>query len=157
MANFSSEPQIGHVTNPTQEDSSKQIRLGTRAKDVDGNEFIYLQGTASVVAGNWVVWDQHYGTTLIAATSVGPVGVAATATVLGEYGWFQIFGKASASAGKSIAINKHLYHDPATSGYVDDADAATASVIGAMSIVASSGSAVTVWLTYPFMNAAAID
>ena len=64
-----------------------------------GGEFIYLKGVASTIVGSWVTYDQDdFSTALIVADAVGPVGVAMSACVANEYGWYQISGKANADA-----------------------------------------------------------
>lgn len=156
MANLTGFPQAAHG-DTTQEDTSAQVAVGTRQRDGSGNEYIYLQGTASTVAGSWVTFDENYTTTLTGANAVGPVAVAGTATVTGEYGWYQIYGKNTIAGNSgSVAADKQLYLT-SNSGYVDDADVAGDAIIGAVSRAASSGSAVTVWLNYPYVSDSAID
>lgn len=149
--------QLAFQGDTTQADSSLQTRLGSRAKDVNGGEHIYLRGTASVVAGSWVTFDSNYTTTLLADLGA-PVAVAGTAITTDQYGWFQIAGINSiARAGKAIGANAQLFYDNANAGYVDDTDVATGFIVGAVSVAASSGSAVTVYLSYPYMPNAALD
>lgn len=57
-------------------------------------EFVYAKGVANTVAGSWATLNHDGTTTLCAAGAVGPVGVAMSANVANQYGWYQINGKA---------------------------------------------------------------
>lgn len=84
-----------------------------------GGVFVYLQGVASTVVGSWVTINMDAGTTtLLAADAIGPVGVAMSANVASQYGWYQRVGKASGQAAASFADNGRVYY--ASSGVVDD-------------------------------------
>ena len=157
MAQLASLPQIHHISTDLR-DSAQVLRLGTRVVDIDGGEWVYLRGTASVVIGGWVTYDESGQTTLI-ADRAAPVAVAGTAHAgPGTFGFFQIYGNNSAAAaGKAIATDVQLYFDNGFAGFVDDTDVGTGTIIGALSTAASSGSSVAVWLNYPHMNNAAID
>ena len=156
MAQLTGFPEVFHGST-TDADTSALVAVGTRAKDANGNEYVYLRGTASTVAGNWVVYDMTSGTTERAnADDVGPLAVAGTATTVNLYGWYQVYGKASAGNSGAVAASKALYLT-SNSGYVDDADVAGDAIIGACSLAASSGSATSVWLNYPMVQDIAID
>ena|SRR3990167_7892462 len=133
-------------------DADIQHQLGTRAMDVDGNEYIYLQGVASVVAGSWVVFDEDYVTTRTVANSKGRVAVAMAAiATTSDYGWFQVYGKntiALAISGGAAAADAQVFLT-STAGQVDDVDVATDLVTGALFRVAESSGVVTVELNYP--------
>ena len=104
------------------------IQLGTIARAVDvattaygSGEFIYLKGLDSTVLGSWVTYNADDGsTTLLAADAIGPVAVAMSACVTGEYGWYQISGKAVGKALTGFLDNANVY-GTATAGSVDDA------------------------------------
>jgi hypothetical protein len=156
MAQLSGSPQVFH-SSTTDADSSAQVALGTHAFDANGNQYVYLRGTASTVAGSWVIYDLNgSSTTLASANGVGPLAIAGTATTTNLYGWYQVFGKATGNTMTSIAASKALYLT-ATAGYADDTDVAGDAIIGACSLAASSGSATVVWLNYPFVSDIAID
>lgn len=103
----------------------KNHPLGTRVTAYDPNygvgEFIYLAGVASTVAGSWVTYNaDDFTTTLLAPAAIGPVAVAMSANdATTDYGWYQIDGKASASAA-DVADNAKVYIDTAA-GKCDDA------------------------------------
>lgn len=83
--------------------------------------FVYLKGVASTAVGSWVTYNaDDYSTDLLAANAFGPVAVAMSANVAGQYGWYQIVGKAVGKALASYADNGRVYAT-ATAGSVDDA------------------------------------
>lgn len=128
-------------------DTSQRTSLGTRAWDEDGNEYIYLQGTTSVVARDWVVYDENFTTTRLTANEVGPVAIASTAVVVGEYGWFQIYGIAQGNS-DTISADKSLYID-GTAGRVDDLSVSGDLVMGAYSMSAAVSNVATCYIIYP--------
>ena len=84
-------------------------------------EFIYLLGLAATAVGTWVTYNGDDGsTTLLAANAIGPVGVAMSANVASQYGWYQISGKAIGKALAAYADNG-LVFATATAGSIDDA------------------------------------
>ena len=124
--------------------------LGTRAQDVDGNEYIYLQGVASTATGSWVSFDEAYLTILTVANAKGRIGIAMAAIVASRYGWYQIYGKNTIALGSAaIADNAKLWVT-STAGKVDDTDVAVDLIDGAIcrSTLAAAG-AFTVELNYP--------
>ncbi|MDB5280915.1 MAG: hypothetical protein JWR61_5870 [Ferruginibacter sp.] len=83
-------------------------------------EFIYLKGLDTTGIGTWVTYNaDDWSTTLLAANAIGPVAVAMAATVTGEYGWYQIQGKAIGKALTGFLDNANVYAT-ATAGSVDD-------------------------------------
>lgn len=84
-------------------------------------EFIYLKGVANTAIGSWATYNLDDGSTaLLAANAIGPVGVAMSANVASQYGWYQISGKAVGLCLASYADNG-LVFATATAGSVDDA------------------------------------
>lgn len=105
--------------------TTKKHPLGTIVRAVDdtygAGEFIYLLGVASTAVGSWVTFNMDDGsTTLLAADAIGPVAVAMSANVAGQYGWYQIHGKAVGKALAAFADNGNVYAT-ATAGSIDDA------------------------------------
>lgn len=131
-------------------DSSALVPVCTRAFDATGlNEYIYLLGVASTVAGSVVTFDRTSGaTTLIAGNAVGPVAVAMAATVASTYGWYCIYGTCTAAC-DTIADNAAVYID-GTAGRIDDAVVAGDLVAGMFSRSTDSSNFCTVELFYPF-------
>lgn len=84
-------------------------------------EFIYLKGLDTTAVGSWVTYNtDDFTTTLLVADASGPVGVAMSANVTGNYGWYQISGKA---VGKVLTgyVDNALVYGTSTAGSVDDA------------------------------------
>jgi hypothetical protein len=141
----------------TDVDSSKKFRLGTRKRDVAGNEYIYLAGVTSNASGEWLVWDESFATTRLTADEVGPVGVSmADFDATTEYGWAQVYGVNTVAKTDTVAADKALYID-GTAGRADDADVAGDSIHGAFSMAADSSNVATVMLNYPFVTDIAHD
>ena len=112
--------------------AEKKFRLGTRVRDVAGNEFIYLKGVASTAVGSWVFFDEAHVTTLTVANSLGRVAVARAAVdATTKFGWYQIYGSVSALCLASFADNAKVWVT-STAGSVDDADVAVDLVDGAI-------------------------
>jgi len=105
--------------------TTAQHPLGTivNAKDetYGAGEFIYLLGAADTAVGSWATYNlDNGGTALLVANAIGPVGIAMSANVANQYGWYQISGKAVGKALTSYADNA-LVWGTATAGSVDDA------------------------------------
>ena len=105
-------------------DTTQNHALGTIVKAVDPTygegEFVYLKGLASTAVGSAVIFDQYASTTTLAtAGSRGPVGVAMSANVASQYGWYQISGSAVVKTG-TVAAGAPAYVT-ATAGTLDDA------------------------------------
>lgn len=104
--------------------TTKKHELGTRVRMKHATygvgEFIYLLGVASTAAGSWVTYSSDdYSTALLTGSAKGPVGVAMSANVADQYGWYQIYGKGSASAA-DVADDADVYIGTAA-GTCDDA------------------------------------
>lgn len=151
MANFSGQGPIALPGPVDQIDTEKAFPLGTRAKDSEGNEFIYVQGVALGAAGSWVSLDEAYVTTLLAANAVGRVAILMAAlNATTKYGWAQIYGKnVIAKALTGFADNGKIYAT-ATAGSVDDAVVLGDLVVGAIGRSALAIDVITVELNYPF-------
>lgn len=124
--------------------------LGTRAVDGDGNEYIYLKGVASTVAGSWVSFDEAHLTTLLVANAKGRVAVAMAAIVADSYGWYQVYGKNTIALVLAAFADNGLIYSTATAGSVDDAVVAGDLIVGAIGRSAVSGGVATMELNYPF-------
>ncbi len=134
--------------------TTQLLPLGTRVRDVNGNEFIYLKGVASVDAThNWVTFDADGATTLLAAGAKAPVAVfMAVVDASTKFGWAQIYGKNTIAGTDAIATNSLLYID-ATSGRADDSAVTGDLIQGAISrSTDASTNIATVQLNYPQVN-----
>lgn len=118
-------------------------------------EFIYLLGVASTAVGSWVTYNMDDGsTTLLAANAIGAVGVAMSANVAGQYGWYQINGKAVGKALAAYADNGLVYAT-ATAGSIDDAVVAgdrVKNAIGASAVDTPSTGLAEFEINRPFMD-----
>lgn len=94
-------------------------------------EFIYLKGVAATDVGSWVTYNpDDWSTKLLVANDIGPVAVAMAATVAGEFGWYQVHGKAIGKALAGFLDDANVFAT-ATPGSVDDAVVAGDRVKGA--------------------------
>lgn len=135
--------------------ATKKQRLMTRKRDVAGNEYIYLKGVASVIAGSVVSFDEAGVTALVdtdvAASVIAPVAVAQAAVdAATEYGWFMIYGTCPASAA-TVADNAKVFAT-ATAGQLDDTGTAGQQVVGAVWRSADASGLATIQLNYPMLG-----
>jgi len=140
-------------------DTELKHPLGTRAFDVNGNEYIYLTGVASTAAGSFVTFDEAHITILAVANAKGRIAVAMAATVASTYGWYQIYGKNTTAASAGAISDNAVLYLTATAGSVDDADVAGDLIIGAIARSAPTvaASPLTVELNYPYVDDTADD
>src|SRR6478609_6684867 len=108
----------------TDHDTVAKVALGNIVVANDptygAGEFIYLKGLDATAVGASVTYNlDDWSTALLAANAIGPVAIAMAATVTGEYGWYQISGKARGLALASYADNG-LVFGTSTAGSVDD-------------------------------------
>lgn len=118
-------------------------------------EFIYAKGVASTAVGDAVIVNQYAATTTrTVANSRGRVGIAMSANVADQYGWYQISGIAVVNVAAAFASGAMCFAT-ATAGTLDDAVVATDKVDGAISVTAiatpSAGKAY-VSISRPFMG-----
>lgn len=133
MAYIIRNPLVGHQQ-ITETSTTQKHPLGTVVDADDATrgsgKFIYLKGVASTVVGSVVTYNaDDWSTALITANAIGPVAVAMSANVASQYGWYQVFGKASMKAG-DVADDASVYIDT-VDGQVDDAVVAGDRVQGA--------------------------
>lgn len=105
--------------------TTQQHPLGMEVQAVDPvygeGTFVYAKGVASTAVGSWALMASDDGSTsLLAANDIGPVGIAMSANVANQYGWYQRTGKAVGKVLASYADNA-LVFATATAGSVDDA------------------------------------
>ncbi len=100
----------------------KRHDLGTEIQAADSTygagTFVYLKGLDATAVGSWVTYNaDDFSTALLAANGYGPVAIAMSACVTGQYGWYQIVGKAIGKATAGYADNARVYAT-ATAGSV---------------------------------------
>jgi len=150
-------PVFPGTTPPT----NKRFKLGTRKRDVSGNEYVYMLGVASNVAGAWVTYNSVSASTapvLAVADAVGPLAISMAAnTSATSASWYLIYGNHSAAdvLDNGPAPGASLYMS-ATTACLDDAAIAGEWVSGAVvtTQAVTSGSIGTagVFITYPWLN-----
>ncbi len=120
--------------------TTAQNTLGTVIRAVDSastaygeGEFIYLKGLDSTAVGECVMYSEDgYATKLAVANDAGSIAFAMSACVTGEYGWYQVKGKAVCLSAASNADNAAQYLT-ATPGTIDDAVVAGDRIHGCIS------------------------
>ncbi len=139
-------------------DSELKCPLGTRAYDVNGNEYIYLTGVASTTAGAWVTFDEAHVTILAVADAKGRVAIAQAATVADTYGWYQIYGKTTIGLCSTPTADNNILYLTASPGMVSGTDVAGDLISGAICRGAASPTTVmTAELAYPWVDDTAND
>ena len=164
MSNYTpTENQLGiqgiAVSSTTQNhDLGKIIRA--RDSTLGEAEFIYLLGVANTVIGLLVTWNATtFQTALVAASAKNqdnPVGVAMSANVASQYGWYQIGGLASVLK-TAVTVNPQVsLFTSATSGRVKVLASAGQQVLGCRSAnlatVTSTTSTITALINRPFLQ-----
>ena len=99
--------------------------VDTAATNYGVGEFVYAKGVASTVVGSAVILNMDdWSTTLTVGSSFGAVGIAMSACVAGEFGWYQTSGKAVGKVAAGFANGLTAIFVTATAGQIDDAGAA---------------------------------
>jgi hypothetical protein len=133
----------------------QRLATGSRVRAIDPTygeaEFIYAKGVASTVVGDLCVLNGD-GTTarVAAARTKGRLGVAMSANVANQWGWYAVYGTVPVKAATVVA-NAQVYLT-ATAGTVDDAIVAGDFVVGAMFATADgtpSAGLAMITLSYP--------
>ncbi len=138
----------------TDVDTAARNVVGTSYYDDAGNEYIYLQGVASTVVGSVVTFGLNavpYQTALSVTTVRGPIAIAMAAVLATQFGWYQIYGLASALFNGAAVTGACCFS--AGTGKMDDA-VVTGDRIDNCTVAATVASAVvgTVFINYPHMN-----
>lgn len=147
MASLVSLPPM--VGNTTDVHTVKQNNLGARAFDAANNEYVYLQGIASLVANDWVFYDETtYIVTRTVANSKGPVAIAQAAVLASQFGWFGIKGTFTGNVATGALAAKVWV--TATAGRVDNTDVAVDLVDSAVQRSATAANLATFAISYPY-------
>lgn len=136
--------------------STRQVSLGTRAVDTNGNEYVYAKGTASVTTDTWVTFDEGWNVTRAVANGQGRVGIAMSDNPLSSFGWYQVYGQGRGNVLASFADNGKIFLT-STDGSVDDADVGGDFVVGAIGRSAVASGSATIELNYPIVQDVAMD
>ena len=131
--------------------TSAQNTVGTRAFDSAGNEYIYMQGVASVVVGDWVAYDELFITTRLVSATIGAVAIAQAAVdATTEFGWWGIYGLFS--GGVVTGADNAKVWTTATAGRVDNTDVAAQIVTNAIQRGATASNLANFQIAYPFAH-----
>lgn len=167
---FLTGPMTGGFDGNSSEISDTQRgRLGHRAYDEAGNEYVYVDFQESFIRGEWVQFDVAYLATQLTATSRGYVGVVdGTVSASDRFGYVMVRGihtAAWATSGATtadpvvVAATTDLGHiATGTSGdvsiLISGAKVCTAPDTCASTALGTSALAApcTVMLNYPFIN-----
>ena len=133
------------IFNPTlvQTEQDEAWKLGERARDNLGNEYLYVKATAAVVLGKVVRVNYQFNAAHVTTgnSAAGRIfGVAVAAMAANTYGWVQIYGRASIHVLASCAKDKALYTS-GTAGSLDDASNNQTKITGAVLGTAQGGAA----------------
>lgn len=148
----------------TDVDASAKNPLGMRQFDDAGNEYIYLAGVASLVAGDWVRYSnnlanavtQAFGTSRVNNDAVaGPVAVAMAAVLATQFGWFQIYGLVAVAALTTGSVDGSQLALSATAGRCSAAATATKVVYNAFGIGVAASNLGKAFIAYPYTFGAA--
>lgn len=85
--------------------SDPKLALGTRARDVSGNEYVYVDFQAPAVVGEVFAISSSFTATDVTTATVGPVGIVVASSVTSDScGWLQIYGSGSALGSSLLVI-----------------------------------------------------
>jgi len=140
-------PTVGGTTDIH---TTAQNPLLMRAFDAAGNEYIYLKGVASLVAEDWVFYDELAVTTRTVANSKGPVAIAQAAVLAGQFGWFGINGVFAGDVATG-ADNANVWVT-STAGRVDNTDVAVDIITNAVQRSATAANSALFEIHYPFCH-----
>lgn len=120
---------------------SLQLPVGTRMRDVSGNEFVYVQTGQTFGIGQWVsLLPDFTACGGVSVSTRGPIGVIAQAATSDQYVWVQIYGiYTDAQIGTSSFTS--AYHLAAPTG------ATTESALIASSTDNVANAVINAWLT----------
>jgi hypothetical protein len=140
---------------PGEVHTAKQNDLGAVREFSDG-WYIYLQGVASTVTGNWVAFDPGtYTTALLTTTSKGQCAIAMGAVVASNYGWYGYIGS-FAALNLSATVSNNAVFASGTAGAGTSAVTKNAQIKKAVSrgtITTTTGGAVqTCVIDRPFIG-----
>ena len=148
MTKYLSPEAQAFESNTSALDASAITKLGTRARDTEGGEWIYLLGVASTTAGKFATWNESYATALLVADCAAPIGVAGAAIVASTYGWYQVWGLNVEASTDTVAGDTAAWVD-GTAGRIDDAGSAGDWISGCWIRTADVSNVATVQLSYP--------
>lgn len=172
MAELSAQGGIAQPQATSVATTDALIATGSRARDISGNEYMYVSFSETLTAGQWVCIAAGVASRL-ATASRGPVGIVQASVTSAENGWVMIYGvydtaQIAQTTGTSEATSVYVLGAPA--GATTEAAAevsslsslatnrifgawprAAASTATTLSSSAHSGITIQVQLNYPFV------
>ncbi len=102
--------QVWNMTSP-----GAPMKKGARARDVDGNEYIFVDATGTIAAKTLVVIGSDYtGANPAVLTGKGPIGVAAASATSDQGLWVQVYGRCLVQVGTSDCSPSDAANGPTT-------------------------------------------
>lgn len=139
--------------------ATKRFRVGTEKKDIGGATFVYAQGVASLVAGDWVTFNGTYVPVRLVDTPLtGVVGVSASAnTSTTNYSWYMVMGASAQTALAGLvnvttgSTDKAAMSQSSTTGRATGGGVvATKTIVGALAVGVSAANLGNVLLNRPY-------
>lgn len=128
--------------------------LGSKVFDADGNEYVYLKGIGSTIAGSVVTYTAAGLTALLVANAVGQVAVAQAAVIAGKYGWYMVAGSclvdvvANSTAGADAGLGRET-----SDGKVGDGRAAGDQIHNMIQVTTTTAAALVLCqFDHPFVD-----
>ena len=90
------------------------LRLGSRARDVDGNEYIFLAYNTPVYKKAPVVIMSDFTAQNISVAERGPIGIVTTTGSSDNAGWVQIYGRCIMQVGVNVCSPSDDANGPTT-------------------------------------------
>jgi len=90
-------------TSATVASSIPGIKLGTRARDESGNEYIYVDFQAAAIEGEVFAISSTFTATDVTTATVGAIGLVCGTVSSDTCGWLQVYGTANA-LGSSLLV-----------------------------------------------------
>jgi hypothetical protein len=72
--------------------SDVAVAPGTRMRDKDGNEYIYVTYAETLTAGQWIGLRTPSAATRVTTTYAGPIGIVTANATSTDNGWVQVYG-----------------------------------------------------------------
>lgn len=173
MAELSGQGPIIHSGATTVVDTSAVVKLGSRAYDVEGNEYVYVDFQESFIAGEWCVFGSDFAAYQMTSTRLGWAGVViGTVSASDRYGYVLVRGVHTAAWATSGATTDAPVVVAATTDLGHVAGATTTAAVGvtgahiatapdtcASTALSTSALAApcTVVLNYPFVSGAVTE
>jgi len=141
----------------TDVDTTKRNFLGARVQDDQGGEYVYLQGIASLAAGDFIVYGNAAAPYVVTrlvndanSGGAGSVALAMAAALATQFGWFQVYGpsQANANVATTASIGVQLYRS-GTTGRAAVTAVAKDCLFGVYTMAASVANVGQVFLDYP--------